>query len=247
MKRSLVVFVALGLLAGLVGCGSGSSTESNDAPVEDKAHDSANGVEGVNSEVDDEVTQLDSSEPLPLDRGILLSHDVQQGYEVYTNEMNIEFFLQSVEIVDYRNLDTGEVQQFYEISLHVSNPSTNSVFYEFFFPRVFCADKGKEELLGASFPFQIDLRSGPFGTRMESIPPGFTLKRAYTLYVPTEECNYHLITIEQRAELGSYAFEKKYLHICYEGGPNYDSRSCDRRPDIVFRPRRIAWPAPSLN
>jgi len=52
MKRSLVVFVALGLLAGLVGCGSGSSTENTIAPAEDQKNDSANKAEGVNGEVE---------------------------------------------------------------------------------------------------------------------------------------------------------------------------------------------------
>ena len=51
MKKSLAVIVWFSLLVSLVGCGSGSSTESNDAPVEDKATESANKAEGVNSDV----------------------------------------------------------------------------------------------------------------------------------------------------------------------------------------------------
>ncbi len=51
MKKSLAVIVWFSLLVSLVGCGSGSSTESNDAPVEDKATKSANKAEGVNSDV----------------------------------------------------------------------------------------------------------------------------------------------------------------------------------------------------
>jgi len=43
MKRFIVVFVALGLLAGLVGCGGGGiNAEGNNAPVEGRATDSSN-------------------------------------------------------------------------------------------------------------------------------------------------------------------------------------------------------------